>query len=712
MANNIIRRVWNQNRMVNIEDLTGAAFQAEIGGHTFEISGIDDTGAAVTLSGTVSGVFRRPDNADIALTGSASDGVVSVTLSEDCYAVPGRFGLTIFVTSDSQKVAVYACVGTVAVSSTGNVAGDTPASVEDLIDDINAAIADLNTAIGSIPADYSQFMAAIAPAYSSSALYSVGSYAWYDGDLYRCTTPITTAEAWTAGHWAAVALANDVADLNSAFTIQSYDVSMMKQSMPDDLFDEVTATYNPHFEQGAISNETGKDTSSSTRIRTGFIKVGDEVVATNSGSNECWIRAYSAANQDSFIGNYVANSSGNLKAGTASTAYGFSVDSIALVNPSVKYIRVVEKKSSGNILPSESTFTYTYKEKVLNGDSLSNVFYSKVKSEGSVNDIPLMYDIDEDGHYTKGYLKLPSNYVRTGAPVPLIVFVHGSADFGGISSPAMTTHYNDYYNYLRDCGYAIFDCYGFGSAHADSAHSNTWGIPLNDKCYLSGIHYVCEKYNIDKNNIFVCCKSLGGLQAFNMLLNPAYDVKAVAMLAPELWELGMKFGYNAADRQIVAADLGFSEDTGNVLDFGQGDPIPEGFWDYVTANMDKWNGIFPNFRGLPILPANKPDYYTNASGTGTMSRVSLSRPVKIWIAQDDDTVSYNTASAVISSLKNAGCNATLRTMPNNTGGHHSVDTDANAPQTKNVTTRLGVTYETIPTAYYEVGKFFDEFMSK
>ena len=227
MANNIIRRVWNQNRMVNIEDLYGAAFQAEIGGHTFEISGIDDTGAAVELSGTVSGVFRRPDNADIALTGSASDGVVSVTLSEDCYAVPGRFGLTIFVTSNSQKVAVYACVGTVAVSSTGNVAGDTPASVEDLIDDINAAIADLNTAIGSIPADYSQFMAAIAPAYSSSALYAVGSYAWYNGSLYRCITAITTAEAWTAAHWTAAVLGDDVSDLKSAIndhTSQIYSI--------------------------------------------------------------------------------------------------------------------------------------------------------------------------------------------------------------------------------------------------------------------------------------------------------------------------------------------------------------------------------------------------------------------------------------------------------------------------------------------------------
>jgi glycerophosphoryl diester phosphodiesterase len=240
--------------MVSIEDLTGAAFQAESGGHTFEISGIDDTGAAVELSGAVAGVFRRPDNADIALTGSASDGLVSVTLSEDCYAVPGRFGLTIFVTSDSQKVAVYACVGTVAVSSTGNVAGDTPASVEDLLDAIDAAIADLNTAIGSIPADYSQFMAAIAPAYSSSALYAVGSYAWYDGKLYVCIVPITSGETWTAAHWKKCTLGVDV-----------FDISTLIENTNPVLSIPIT------WEQGSLNNSGAEIASESTRYRTQFI---------------------------------------------------------------------------------------------------------------------------------------------------------------------------------------------------------------------------------------------------------------------------------------------------------------------------------------------------------------------------------------------------------------------------------------------------------
>ena len=209
--NNIIKRVWNQNRMVNIEALTGMAFQAEDGGHTFEISGINDANEAVSLSGTVAGVFMRPDGTDVALTGTASDGVVSVTLSDACYAVAGRFGLTIFLTSNSQKTAVYAAVGTVTRTSGGAVAGDTPQDVVDLINAINAAVA-------TIPADYTDLMAAIAPTYSNTALYAVGSYAWYSGVLYKCTTAITTAESWTAAHWTVAVLGNDVASIMTDVT--------------------------------------------------------------------------------------------------------------------------------------------------------------------------------------------------------------------------------------------------------------------------------------------------------------------------------------------------------------------------------------------------------------------------------------------------------------------------------------------------------------
>lgn len=209
--NNIIERLWNQNKMVQIEDLKGSLFQDESSGHTFKIYGIDDAGNTVSLSGTPSGIFHRPDNTDVTLSCSVSGGVVSATLPSTCYDVPGRGGITVFLTSNSQKTAIYAAVATVTRTESGTVAPPATQNVVDLINAISAAVA-------TIPASYSNLMADIAPTYSTSALYAVGQYAWYDGDLKRCIVPITTAESYTAAHWTSAVLGNDVSDLKSALS--------------------------------------------------------------------------------------------------------------------------------------------------------------------------------------------------------------------------------------------------------------------------------------------------------------------------------------------------------------------------------------------------------------------------------------------------------------------------------------------------------------
>lgn len=53
----------------------------------------------------------------------------------------------------------------------------------------------------------------IAPAYSASSTYAVGDYCTKDNVLYKCSTAISTAEAWNSAHWTQVQLATDVADL-------------------------------------------------------------------------------------------------------------------------------------------------------------------------------------------------------------------------------------------------------------------------------------------------------------------------------------------------------------------------------------------------------------------------------------------------------------------------------------------------------------------
>ena len=211
MANNVIKRKWNMNSMVQIEDLTGMTFQDEAAGHTFEISAIDDAGNAVALSGTPAGVFLRPDNTDQALTCSVSNGKVYATLPAGCYDIPGRFGLTIFLTSNSQTAAIYAAVGTVARTSSGTAS---PGTTQDVVDLINA----INAAIAQIPASDTNLKAAMAHTYSTSALYAVGDYAWYNGVLYKCITAITSGETWTSSHWTAANMGGDVSALKSAIT--------------------------------------------------------------------------------------------------------------------------------------------------------------------------------------------------------------------------------------------------------------------------------------------------------------------------------------------------------------------------------------------------------------------------------------------------------------------------------------------------------------
>lgn len=53
----------------------------------------------------------------------------------------------------------------------------------------------------------------VAPAYSASSTYAVGDPVTYNNKLYVCSTPITTAEAWTAAHWTETSIGSQISDL-------------------------------------------------------------------------------------------------------------------------------------------------------------------------------------------------------------------------------------------------------------------------------------------------------------------------------------------------------------------------------------------------------------------------------------------------------------------------------------------------------------------
>lgn len=60
--------------------------------------------------------------------------------------------------------------------------------------------------------DISKVAHNLAAEYDSTSTYAVGDYCTHDGTLYKCSTAINTAEAWTAAHWTAVTVTAEMAN--------------------------------------------------------------------------------------------------------------------------------------------------------------------------------------------------------------------------------------------------------------------------------------------------------------------------------------------------------------------------------------------------------------------------------------------------------------------------------------------------------------------
>lgn len=108
----------------------------------------------------------------------------------------------------------------------------------------------------------------LASPYSASSTYAVGDYVIYEGQLYRCTTAIETAETWTVTHWTAVAMGDEVGDLRSALnTIDGYfieGINLFNPNDPDYIANTelktngTTATKTGYFVSGYIPVRAGQ----------------------------------------------------------------------------------------------------------------------------------------------------------------------------------------------------------------------------------------------------------------------------------------------------------------------------------------------------------------------------------------------------------------------------------------------------------------------
>lgn len=96
------------------EQLPASFFNSESTAHTFIIAGVRG-GESVAFTGAVSATFLNANDAVVLVTGSIVDGAAVVTLSNDCYALSGRFTLTI----DVNGATVYECQSRIKRRSSG-----------------------------------------------------------------------------------------------------------------------------------------------------------------------------------------------------------------------------------------------------------------------------------------------------------------------------------------------------------------------------------------------------------------------------------------------------------------------------------------------------------------------------------------------------------------------------------------------------------------
>ena len=127
-----------------MENMAGLLYAGEQDAHVFVI-GAARGDLPVTLTGAVTAYFIRPDDSTVVITGEISHGRATVTLPQSCYAQTGRFQLTVFVTEDGVKTAIYCACGNVRQTTTTAIVD--PAHVVPDINDIIAEYATMQQAV-------------------------------------------------------------------------------------------------------------------------------------------------------------------------------------------------------------------------------------------------------------------------------------------------------------------------------------------------------------------------------------------------------------------------------------------------------------------------------------------------------------------------------------------------------------------------------------
>ena len=284
---NIINGSWKQGVEPKVVNLTGTAFMEEAGAHVFHISAEDASGAAIAFTGTVSALFLRADNTTVAIDGEISEGAAEITLVSDCYHVPGRFSIAVYVSDGTDSACVYAAVGNVYRTSS-DVVIDSGATIPTLAQ-LQAAYQACVEATADAEGAAEEAIGNFAPAFAEATANVAGSYVTYtDGKMYLLPNGHTANTTWANTTKSEVKVGGELADLKGAVS----DIAIVKNDLDQWLYAK-DKYINASF---VLTDLLGYDTYRIPCEQLDFITfswTGDSVFG---GLNEVYAYAYEDSN--------------------------------------------------------------------------------------------------------------------------------------------------------------------------------------------------------------------------------------------------------------------------------------------------------------------------------------------------------------------------------------------------------------------------------
>ena len=330
-------------------------------------------------------------------------------------------------------------------------------------------------------------------------------------------------------------------------------------------------------------------------------------------------------------------------------------------------------------------------------------------------------------YFDQGFIKLPPNYSPNGTPVQVVFYCHGSSGYEWGESSVLL--YDSLLEFICKCGFAVVDCSGLTSYWMDGDNNpyasdsnckkNSKWQPTSYSAYCNLYDYIINNYNVSTDGVYIFGKSAGGMGANLLASSQPFPIRAAGGLAPtmSLNCADMRHGY-VSNKVLKQWLLMFGVANYDQIVSQNGAEIQVG-----SNDLDILLAGVPNFIGYDALTANsdidletltQAMYSVSISAYGTTPAIQAifasghkeqSCPYKIWLAQDDSVIPWSIAQYYKEIVKAGNCVFELRQMPSGTGGHHSVDTDANAPKCDYVTPYGGTV--NIPVAYAELVDWFN-----